>query len=97
MRSEERVVLVNLSQRGCCVEAAEPLGTTNVVLQWEGFEAFGENVWADAGLIGIRFEQPIPYEWVLATREAAASAPPVGSLQDARLTAKAWVEGKRPV
>ena len=97
MRGEDRVVLVNLSQRGCCVEAAEALGIGSVLLQWEGFEAFGENVWADGGLIGIRFDQPIPYEWVLATREAASTAPPVGAFHDARISAKAWVEGKRPV
>lgn len=94
---ESRVVLVNLSTRGCCLEGAEPENGRNVILQWEAFEAFGETLWSNEGMTGIRFDRPIPYEWVIATREAAANALPVGKIHDARESARAWSQGMRPV
>ena len=94
---ESRVVLRNLSQRGCCLEAMEPEGGKSIILQWEGFEAFGEVVWSHNGLVGIRFERALPYAWVIATRDAASATPPVCRTHDAREIAKAWAKGKRYV
>ena len=95
--AEDRVVLLNLSQRGCCLEASQPGGSKLIILRWEGFEAFGEIVWAMDRRIGIRFERPVPYEWVLATREVAEAAAPICEIHDARESARAWAEGKRLV
>ena len=95
--AEDRAVLLNLSQRGCCLVGSPPEGSKLIILCWEGFEAFGDVVWSMEGRIGIRFERPVPYEWVLATREAAATASPVCEIHDARESARAWAEGKRLV
>jgi hypothetical protein len=71
---EERVVLVNLSQRGCCVEMQDPPERGDVVLRWDQFEAHGEIVWRAPKRIGIRFLRAIRYEWLIATRQLSGTA-----------------------
>jgi hypothetical protein len=70
---EERVVLVNLSQHGCCVEIQDPPATGDVVLRWDQFEAHGEIAWRASKRIGIRFFRAIPYEWLIATRQLSGA------------------------
>lgn len=92
---EERVVLVNLSQRGCCVEVQDPPAAGDVVLRWEQFDAHGEISWRTSGLIGIRFSRAVPYEWIIATRQLGKSTLPPFVADERHLYAKALAEGKR--
>lgn len=92
---EERCILLNLSQQGACANVSEDFIAQDVILKWEQFEAFGQIVWRDGGRVGIRFDQTLPYEWVLATREADANTAPICDVVDARQAAKAWSEGQR--
>lgn len=92
---EERCVLLNLSQQGACTNVSDEFIGQDVILKWEQFEAYGRIVWQEGGRVGIRFERTLPYEWVLATREADASAAPVCNVFEARQSAKAWSEGQR--
>ena len=92
---EERCVLFNLAQRGACTSASDDFMGQDVILRWEQFEAYGHIVWREGGRVGMRFDKALPYEWVLATREADANAAPVCDVFDARHSAKEWSEGRQ--
>lgn len=86
------VELLDLSQTGAKVALPrfEYVGTA--VLHWLGFDAFGEIVWQDDGLLGMAFDEPLPPGLVLNTRNRA---PSVVSAEDglASDAAKAWASG----
>lgn len=90
-------MLANLSQDGCCLELMHIPSEDVVLVQWSRFEVFGSIVWRELGRLGVRFDETIPYDWVLETRELDSSSAPISAVQDAKETAKAWAEGKRIV
>lgn len=93
---EDRAVLVNLSCSGACIEWSDPpakLG--DLVLRWGEFEAYGEMAWLRGHRVGIHFENAIPYEWVLRTRELTDDTGP--SIQEIREAARIWVQGERAI
>ena len=95
--SDGRVVLINLSQRGCCVEIREAIIGRDAILKWESYEAYSAVAWQAVPLLGLKFDRPIPYDWVLATRLVDAQTAPVSSILEARLQAKAWSDGQRHI
>lgn len=95
--SDDRVVLINLSQRGCCVEIREAIIGGDAILKWESYEAYGAVAWQAGPRLGLMFDRPISYDWVLATRLVDAQTAPVSNILEARLQAKAWSEGQRHI
>lgn len=67
-----------------------------VVLRWAGLEKFGEIVWAGDGKAGIRFDEEVDEDGLLATRRLQDQAMQLGSHNRAeRNAAREWVEGRR--
>jgi hypothetical protein len=63
-------MLRDLSKSGARVETTGlPLKCCDVVLTWYKFEAFGRIMWSHSGESGIGFYDPIPPEWLIATRD----------------------------
>lgn len=94
LEGELHVVLLDLSCTGAGLRrTALPL-TGEAVLQWFGYEAFGTIRWSESGQCGVEFEQPIPYAWVIATRnhDAAERLPDDHELN--RQQARDWVAGR---
>lgn len=89
-----RAILIDLSLEGAAIQCdpALPVGR-EVVLEWGGFEAFGEVVWSRGNRCGIAFIDPISPDVLLTTREMddAAHLPSDGDI--VRQTARHWVEG----
>jgi hypothetical protein len=72
---EYPVRLDNLSETGAHVSRPKKDRFGPCVLQWLGYEALGEMVWMRGGYCGIRFDKPLPDEWVTATRAKPAQLP----------------------
>jgi hypothetical protein len=92
---EFRVVLCDLSTGGARVgKPGLTLAGGQAILQWDRFEAFCSVAWSRSGLVGVRFEDPITKDWVIATREldGVAHLPKDAELE--RLAAREWVLGQ---
>ena len=63
-------VLADVARQGARIYA--PDCTVKVgrqaILAWDRFEAFGDVVWVDGCFIGLRFDEPLDREVLLATR-----------------------------
>ncbi len=89
-----RVILCSLSQGGASIQSnGLPLQTGNVILQWMGYESFGTIRWSHPGRCGILFDETIPQDWVLATRQHEAIGLLPSDHELNRRVALAWVTG----
>src|SRR6476646_6214583 len=66
-----RVRLDNLSQAGAHISRPKDELFARCVLKWLQFEAWGSLVWRRGGYCGIRFDKPIPSQWIDASRAEA--------------------------
>ena len=91
---EYRVILLDLSCTGASVRRDGLLFEAgNAILQWMGHEAFCIARWNQAGQCGLAFDQPIPLEWVLATRDHDATERLPDDAELERHRAREWVTG----
>ena len=60
--------LHNLSTTGAHLSRAANEQPSWCVLKWLNYEAIADTVWFRGKFMGIRFDTPIPEEWVLGTR-----------------------------
>lgn len=91
----EAVILEDLSLHGAKIITHAVLKPgTEAVLEWHGFEAFGEVVWCASGRCGLSFFDMITPEVLLATRDLddAGHLPRDSDL--ARESAQQWAQGK---
>jgi hypothetical protein len=89
------VTLCDLSKSGARIEAAGmPLKCCDVVLTWHDFEAFGRIMWSHSGETGIGFYDPIPPDWLIATRDLGQLDRRNDSREDLRRHALEWVKGQ---
>jgi hypothetical protein len=89
------VTLRDLSRYGARIErAGTPLKCCDAVLTWREFEAFGRIIWSHSGETGIGFYDPIPLEWLIATRDLGGDADLKKNRELARRHAHAWVRGQ---
>ncbi|MBC7736781.1 MAG: hypothetical protein H7245_06060 [Candidatus Saccharibacteria bacterium] len=58
--SDDRVVLINLSQRGCCVEIRKAIIGRDAILKWGSYEVYGAIAWQAEPRLGLVFDRPIP-------------------------------------
>lgn len=87
-------ILIDLSLLGAKarVDATLRIGS-EVVLEWNGHEAFGQVVWCQRGFCGIAFFEAISPDLLLATRELNETAQLPQDREIVRQTARQWVEG----
>src|SRR5690242_1695778 len=84
--------LIDLSQSGARLLTGPQHPFKSAVVSWLGFEAFGDVAWQNGSDVGIQFEQLIPLEWVIATRDKAPGVVRTEGL-GAHTAAREWVEG----
>lgn len=89
---QEAVRLVDLSQSGAHIVVTGAGEIRRGVLCWLQFEAFGDVVWRDGDDAGIEFEELLPIEQLMETRERAPSIVRDEALGD-RLAARDFVAG----
>jgi len=87
-------ILFDLSLLGAKARIGAPVRVGgDVVLEWNGHEAFGEVVWCQQGFCGIAFFEAISPDLLLATREYNETAQLPQDREIVRQTARQWVEG----
>lgn len=84
------VELLDISQTGAKLHFRAPVHPGSAVLQWLDYEAFGETVWKNGAVLGMRFDPDLPDSVIVKTRELAHSAK---SGADVTSAAKAWATG----
>lgn len=95
LHGEHRLALIDLSAGGARVgKPGLDCHTGKALLQWAGHEAFGQIVWVRDSLAGVRFEEPIPDDWVIATRRLAEDSPLPDDTELHRRAARDWVAGR---
>lgn len=91
-----RTVMADLSRSGARLTGHLPLLRTGqqAVIQWHEFEAFGLVAWSKPDQCGFAFDEPLAPTVLSRTRQLFDQAP-LGSERDrARMTARAFVQGK---
>lgn len=88
------VTLLDLSQTGARVLLQEHYRIDQAVLYWIGFEAFGEVVWQAGREVGLRFEEPLSAETVIATRQWQPEEHVRRDRAESRQFARNWVSGR---
>jgi hypothetical protein len=88
------VDLLDLSQSGARLDAAQFPRVHTAVLHWLRWEALGDIVWQEDGLLGMTFDEPLSAEAVLTTRELA---PLVVGDAAASEAAREWATGASQV
>jgi len=85
--------LIDLSQTGAKIDCPGAQTIGQAVLQWLEFETFGETVWRDGELLGVRFDRPLSPSVIFTTRQLA---PSVVARADQAVSAAAreWVTGR---
>jgi hypothetical protein len=66
-----RVRLVDISQGGAHLILPGDVPIREGVLMWMRFDVFGMTVWQQDDELGMKFERPLPREWLIETREVA--------------------------
>ncbi|KRA81483.1 hypothetical protein ASD76_13140 [Altererythrobacter sp. Root672] len=88
---EQRITLLNLSQGGARVRLPGNGRITGGILKWMDNEALGIGVWQAGSEMGLRFEDPIDWDWVVATRHWQPPRRAKGD--DSRAFAEDWARG----
>lgn len=89
---QQPVRLIDLSQSGAHVILSRPGEIRRGVLSWLGFEAFAFVVWTDGDRLGFEFDELVPVEHLIETRERAPTVVREESL-GAEAAAREWVAG----
>lgn len=86
---QQDVRLIDLSQSGAQVILSEAAELRRGVLCWLGLEAFGFVVWREGDHVGLEFDELLPMEKLLETRDRA----PTIVRDQALAAAREWVSG----
>ena len=92
LNGSRNVRLLDLSQTGAKIDCPGAKKIGQAVLQWLEFEVFGETVWSDEDLLGMRFDRPLSPSIIFATRQLAPSIVAMAN-QAASAAAREWVAG----
>jgi hypothetical protein len=89
-----RIILTDLSLTGAQFSVPlEQRAGTDAMLEWGHFEAFGELMWCDGCRCGMRFDEALTTNALIATRALNDSECLPSDFELARQAAKAWVGG----
>ncbi|MBC2652550.1 PilZ domain-containing protein [Novosphingobium flavum] len=91
-----RMVMADLSRNGARVSGHLPRLRLKqqAIIQWTQFEAFGIVAWIDGNQCGLEFDEPLPHQVLVKTREIHDTAPLQSDRELARGAARAFVQGK---
>ncbi len=96
LSSAPSVKLRDLSQTGAQIECPEPLSIgSEALLNWLHFEAFGTVQWNHPPFAGLEFDEPLPEEVVLSTREKIDRGEVLNTAKAAEKAAHNWYLGLR--
>jgi len=88
------VILYDLCMHGAKLRAnLPPRVGAEVVLEWQGCEAFGKVVWQRSGFFGLSFIDPITPGELIATRDLDDVARLANDRELNRQAAQSWVNG----
>lgn len=88
------VILSDLSMRGARVITGRRMEPgQEAVLEWSGFDAFGEVVWCDGERCGLSFLDPIEEPTLIATRDLDDLSRLPRDRELLRQVARNWVDG----
>lgn len=88
---EKLISLLNLSQGGARVRLPADKQISGGVLKWMDNEVYGVKVWQAGPEVGLKFDHPIDWNWVVATRHWQ---PPRRTKRDDSLSyARDWAKG----
>jgi hypothetical protein len=91
----ERAKLLDLSAEGARLSHSGVISPgKDVVLMWDGHEAFGRVVWVNDDQYGVVFDEPIAPTVLKATQVAGELSRNSDPEEQDRLAAKAWVSGE---
>lgn len=85
------VQLLDISQSGARVRLRTSGCPRSAVLHWLTYEAYGDVVWEKGGLCGMKFDPPLPADYILQTRQLAPAVRT--NLNPTQAAAKAFAEG----
>lgn len=91
-----RTVMADLSRSGARLAGCLPtlrMGQ-QAVIQWHEFEAFGVVAWTRPDQCGFEFDEPLALAVLQKTRQLYDRSPLESELDRARVTARAFVQGK---
>ncbi|VWX52982.1 PilZ domain-containing protein [Novosphingobium sp. 9U] len=90
----QHAVLTDLSTRGAQVALSEPLRIGDeVMVLWNGFEAFGDVVWSGQRHCGIALADPLAQAVLVATRQLDATERLPAERELTRRSAQSFVKG----
>ena len=84
--------LIDLSQHGAHIVLRRHCEISRGVLSWLEFEAFGFVAWSDGDHVGLEFDEVVPLEQLVETRNRAPSVVREESLS-AETAARDWAAG----
>jgi hypothetical protein len=93
LEGQQPVRLIDLSQKGAHVILSQVGEVRRGVLAWLEFEAFGFVAWSSGDHVGFEFDEDVPLEQIIETRNRAPSVVREESLSIEQ-AARDWVEGK---
>lgn len=87
-------ILCDVGQAGARLETSHPVEMGPCVVKWLDYQAFGEVIWQKDGQIGVLFDELVPAEWLISTRDRT---PGVAKelIYESREAARHWVSGLR--
>lgn len=88
------VIMCDIGQAGARFETSHRIELGPCVVKWLDYEVFGEAIWQKDGQCGVLFDELVPAQWLIATRDRE----PGGATElvyESREEARSWVTGLR--
>lgn len=92
MEGRQQVILFDLSRAGAKVEFEAPPAEKAGFLSWMEFETFGDVVWREGLYVGLKFDKPIPVQWLDDTCDRVGDGDAYRH-EELLKQAREWVEG----
>ena len=93
--AEHSVQIINLSRAGAHIALNSNEQFRSGVLLWLHYDCFAEVVWREMAQLGLKFDRPLPLEWLKETR---LWAPTIVRQEviEAHKSAQEWADGSFP-
>jgi len=87
-------IMCDIGQAGARFEVPYPVETGACVVKWLDYEVFGEVIWQKDGQCGVLFDELVPAQWLVATRDRTPGIVRE-MVYESREAARSWVSGLR--
>ena len=92
--AHQPALMCDLGQAGARFEVAHPVSTGPCIVKWLDYEAFGDVIWHRDGQCGVLFDELVPAQWLIDTRDREPSLAR-NLARETREAARNWVSGLR--